>query len=124
MIFLWEFKSYRNWRQLYKSPEIDLCLALLIGTQIPLVKNFLDTAKAIHPLFPTSCPITGPRSEYYYNVPIYNYEAGNIQVSDTDFQLPNGLYKVRLLLNSKDDPEGGYIEWINEVNRKRNLDQW
>lgn len=76
-------------------------------------------------MFPTSCPILGPRAEYYYNIPIYNYESGKINFPGLgSYQTPNGLHKIRISANSKDDPEGGFAEWILEVNCRNNPDEW
>lgn len=78
----------------------------------------------VHPVFPKSCPIGSQRTKYYCNIPICNYEKGQLKFAGLfTFQMPN-----RLSANSNDDPElqaeGGYIEWIKEVNGRSNLNQW
>jgi hypothetical protein len=78
----------------------------------------------MHPLFPDSCPF-GPRAEYYYNVLIVNGDwEGVLQGPSGLIYLPNGLYRTQLFVKTKDDPVAGVIEWILEVNRKFNFDEW
>jgi aminoglycoside phosphotransferase len=120
----WEYKSYRNWRQLFKSPELDLCFALTAANNIPIVKAILEALQNVHPFMPTSCPIQ-PRAEYYYNIPITNVDEGTFNDHKQQYiKLPNGLYRTRIFGNTKQDPVGGYFEWILEVNRPFNFDRW
>jgi hypothetical protein len=115
-----EYKSYRNWRQIFKSPEFDLCLILSASSKVPFVKAVIEGFRSVHPFIPTSCPIQ-PRAEYYYNIPIHNLYEGSM---GSHGLAPNGLYRIRIFANTKDDPKGGYIEWILEVKRQFNFEQW
>jgi hypothetical protein len=119
----WEYKSYRNWRQIFKSPEIDLCEALVISDNMPFLQKLKDGLQEAHPFFPSSCPIA-PRAEYYYNIRIANLDSGRVYMPGGLFRLPNGLYRYRLFANTKDDPVGGYIEWVIEVTDRLNFDKF
>jgi hypothetical protein len=79
----------------------------------------LEWFQSYHPFLPTSCPIQ-PRAEYYYNIPIHNLNEGSL--GEQGF-VPNGLYRARVYGNTKDDPVGGYIEWILEIKRQFNFDE-
>jgi Protein of unknown function (DUF1091) len=116
-----EYKSYRNWRHIFKSPEFDLCLILSASNNIPFVKDILESFRSVHPFIPTSCPIQ-PRAEYYLNIPVHNLNEGSL--NSQGGIVPNGLYRFRILANTKDDPKGGYIEWILEVKRQFNFGEW
>jgi hypothetical protein len=119
----WEHNSFRNWRQIFKTPEIDVCLLLTAVNWIPAVQKVLDTIRDLHPFFPTKCPVQA-HAEYYYNIPITNAYEGTFMDGQKFVSLPNGLYRYRGFINSKADPVGGFFEVIMEYKRVRDMDQW
>jgi hypothetical protein len=121
---LWEFSPYKNYRQLFKSPETDLCAMLTATNNLPILSKYLDTLREIYPLFPTKCPIS-PRAVFFLNVPIVSDYEGTVDDPKLGFMsFPNGLYRHRITINSVEDPVGGYIEWVLEVKRKGNPEFW
>jgi hypothetical protein len=119
----WEHNSFRNWRQIFKTPEIDVCSLLTAANFFPALQKFLETIREFHPFFPTKCPIL-PHAEYYYNIPIGNENEGILSDGQNPISLPNGLYRYRGWMNSKTDPVGGFFELIMEYKRKQDLDTW
>jgi hypothetical protein len=96
---------------------------LEVGNVLPNFKEYLDLAKSFHPFFPSKCPIL-PRAEYYYNIPITNYLEGTFTLAGKMVKLPNGEYRWKISLRSRDDPEGGLIMFILEVKRAQNIDSF
>jgi Protein of unknown function (DUF1091) len=116
------FKSFRNWRLVYKTEVIEVCNFFKKREAIPVLNMVFDYLVASYPTIPKSCPFK-PRADYL-NVSLTFGDEGGYIVNGKRFNLPNGMFKYTLRGFTDRDPVGAYAEFIVEINRRFNDDQF
>jgi hypothetical protein len=118
-----EYKSYNNWRHIYRSPEVHLCKVLEFTT-VPLFTGYIDAVLLYWPELPRKCPIE-PMKKYFRNFTLEVDKKGNINLPNFGWRgIPNGEYRVRFRAFSPDDPVGGHVTWIYEHKKALNFGEF
>lgn len=112
-----------NWRQIFKSPQIDVCAFERSVNKLPFYKAFLDDYRRLYPEMPSKCPIK-PGRYYVYNH-TEDYENGqSIPLAELIMRLPNGQYRAILLLTSRNDPLIIRLDWQREIYKRLGEDRF
>jgi hypothetical protein len=127
-VFTWSYKEHRNWRQILKTPQIELCH--FMGSENmyhQFYKTYLDGIFEQLPGLPRRCPIkAGPC--YTYDAPIIDLYAKNPNNQNGYMKdmvgLPNGNYKLTVELFTTADPQAIFIEYQYEINRRMNAENF
>lgn len=127
MIFTWNYKDHRNWRQLLKTPPIDVC-ELLEGKsfQHQFYKEYFKGLMSQLPGLPRKCPIQ-PGPYFTVDEPIRGDKYSK-QRTDVDkkfmvdvMNLPNGVYRISIEVSANDEPKAAYIFWQYEIKNRLNF---
>jgi hypothetical protein len=127
-VFTWSYKQHKNWRQLLKTPEVELCNLLGSDNMYhQFYKTFFDDIFDQLSGLPRRCPFkAGPC--YTNDVPIIDTSAKHKNSQNGFYRdmldLPNGNYRVTVRLFTRTDPQAIFIEYQYEVNRRMNAENF
>jgi hypothetical protein len=111
-----EKRTKKNWRLIFKTPEVNVCLALRLGNWIPQYReayhNFINVKFPNHSF---TCPVK-PGKYYVYDVVRFpEVLEENPITNGFEMELPNGNYRMVVKLANSLDPYIFSIQWYLEV---------
>jgi len=110
------YKNGQNWRQIFKSPTVEVCGFLKTANRAEYLESQFDYYQRLFPRLPSNCPVKPGRYEGLNVTVVNGQDVGEVPI--LKIQLPNGLHRHTFILTSKTDPLVYKFEWTNEVKRR------